>query len=179
VNAEQVALSPESMTEAEFLAFYDAHLDAAFRYASVLCGWDRPRAEDLVQDAFIEIVRRLRSGSLGQPTEALLILTVRHRFLDRLRSSQREARRLQLVRDRQPGEASDEAPNERLNERLGEAIATLADDQRAAIVLHHLDGFPVAEVARELGRSVSATQSLLARARRNLRATLTKGHVDE
>jgi catechol 2,3-dioxygenase-like lactoylglutathione lyase family enzyme len=42
-------------------------------------------------------------------------------------------------------------------------------DQRAALTLRYLDGLPVAEVAACVGRSVHATETLLARARAALR----------
>jgi RNA polymerase sigma-70 factor (ECF subfamily) len=45
--------------------------------------------------------------------------------------------------------------------------------QRAALVLRHLDGYSVPEVAAALGRSVEATESLLARGRRHFRRAYT------
>ena len=53
-----------------------------------------------------------------------------------------------------------------------QAIATLALVplmQREALVLHYLDGLSVAEVASIMQRSVSATESLLARGRASFR----------
>lgn len=44
----------------------------------------------------------------------------------------------------------------------------LREDQRA-LLLHHVDGMTVAELADAGGRSVSATESALARARRAFR----------
>ena len=50
------------------------------------------------------------------------------------------------------------------------ALARLPDDQRVALILRYVDDLTVADVANELGRSVRATESLLVRARRTLRA---------
>jgi RNA polymerase sigma-70 factor (ECF subfamily) len=55
---------------------------------------------------------------------------------------------------------------------VGRAIDVLAEvptSQRAALVLHYLDGFPVSEVARLLGKSEHATESLLARGRQSFK----------
>ena len=49
------------------------------------------------------------------------------------------------------------------------ALAAVPSPQREALALRHLDGLSVPEVARALGRSVEATESLLARARRAFR----------
>jgi RNA polymerase sigma-70 factor (ECF subfamily) len=48
------------------------------------------------------------------------------------------------------------------------ALARLAADQRAALVFRYIDDLPVSDVAALLDRSAVATESLLARARREL-----------
>jgi RNA polymerase sigma-70 factor (ECF subfamily) len=49
------------------------------------------------------------------------------------------------------------------------ALRGLPAEQRVALVLHHVDGLSVREVADQLDRSESAVESLLARARRRFR----------
>jgi RNA polymerase sigma-70 factor (ECF subfamily) len=61
--------------------------------------------------------------------------------------------------------------------RLAHALAQLPDDQRLAVELHHLRGRPVAEVARELGRSEGAAGALLVRGLKKLRELL-KANVE-
>jgi RNA polymerase sigma-70 factor, ECF subfamily len=53
--------------------------------------------------------------------------------------------------------------------RLGEALARLPQDQRTAVELHHLKGFLLADVAKEMGRSKQSVAGLLVRGIRNLR----------
>jgi RNA polymerase sigma-70 factor (ECF subfamily) len=55
------------------------------------------------------------------------------------------------------------------------ALSRLSAYQRAALTLRYLDGLPVAEVARELGRSLHATETLLVRARVALRRVYEEG----
>jgi RNA polymerase sigma-70 factor (ECF subfamily) len=55
-------------------------------------------------------------------------------------------------------------------QRVTVALSRLDPSHRLALVLHHVDDLPVVEVADLLERSVVATESLLARARRSLRA---------
>ena len=52
-------------------------------------------------------------------------------------------------------------------------LAALPPLQRAALVLRYGDDLPVGEVARIVGKSVHATESLLARGRSALRASST------
>jgi RNA polymerase sigma-70 factor, ECF subfamily len=56
--------------------------------------------------------------------------------------------------------------------RLAEALAALPHDQRTAVELKHLEGLPVAEVARLMERSVASVGSLLQRAMKKLREQL-------
>ncbi len=56
--------------------------------------------------------------------------------------------------------------------RLAVALDQLPEAQRAAVVLHHLHGRPLAELARHLGRSEPAAAGLLHRGLRQLRQLL-------
>src|SRR5262249_62212814 len=55
---------------------------------------------------------------------------------------------------------------------LAEALARLPKDQRTAVELHHLRGYAVAEVARQMGRSDGAAGALLVRGLKRLRVLL-------
>jgi RNA polymerase sigma-70 factor (ECF subfamily) len=61
-----------------------------------------------------------------------------------------------------------------VSRRVADAIAALPVRQREALLLCHFEGQSNAEAARVLEVSVDALESLLARARQNLRAVL--GH---
>ncbi len=61
--------------------------------------------------------------------------------------------------------------NERLL-RLAEALEQLPEVQRDAVVLHHLRGLPLAELAAQLGRSEGAAAGLLHRGIKRLRDLL-------
>lgn len=63
-------------------------------------------------------------------------------------------------------------PADRVGHDATDAMRSLPAEQRAAMVLRYVDDLPVAEVARQLGRSVHATESLLARAKATLRTRL-------
>ena len=56
--------------------------------------------------------------------------------------------------------------------RLAEAVASLPEAQRDAVMLHHLQGWTLAEVARHLDRTPAAVMGLLHRGLRQLRTRL-------
>jgi RNA polymerase sigma-70 factor (ECF subfamily) len=55
---------------------------------------------------------------------------------------------------------------------LAEALARLPEDQRTAVELHHLDGYSLAEVGREMQRSKESVAGLLFRGLARLRELL-------
>ena len=99
----------------------------------------------------------------------------RHKLADHWRRSVREERSHAAAaasagRGR-AGDALDDPWDEWLDaEAAYAALRCLSAPQRAALTLRYLDGLPVAEVAAHLGRSVHATETLLARSRAALRA---------
>lgn len=64
--------------------------------------------------------------------------------------------------------------------QLAAAVATLPDEQREAVELHHLHGLPVAAVAAMMNRTVDSVAGLLRRGLQGLRGQLqpTAGEVD-
>ncbi len=148
-------------SEEAFLACYRATLGEVYRYAAMLCGRDRTSAEDLVQDVYLGALTKARSGDLAELSTGYLIVATRHRHLDRVRSLQRDQRRLQLV-------ASTPTPDS-VAEMLPPQLAGLPDRDRLALVLRYVDDMSVAQVGREIGISTRAAESLLARAARRLR----------
>ena len=57
--------------------------------------------------------------------------------------------------------------------QISEALQSLPANQRMALVLKRYDDFSYQEIARIIGCSVSAVESLLVRAKRNLQKKLT------
>ena len=147
-------------TEPQFLAFYNATIGDAHRYASRLVGSDGARAEDLVQDVYLGLLRSAKAGSLKEVGVGWVLVAIRHRFLDGLRGADREERRLRLVWSRAAAETSEV-------EIAGGVLSgvQLNDRERAALILRYVDDLPVAEVAAALGTTVRGAESLLARAR--------------
>ena len=58
--------------------------------------------------------------------------------------------------------------------KMSQAITELPLDQRAAVILHHLQGFKLKEVAEHLGRTETAVAGLLSRGMKNLRRRISE-----
>jgi RNA polymerase sigma-70 factor (ECF subfamily) len=89
-------------------------------------------------------------------------------------SLEQSASRLDVWLADEQSSPSEQAVREERLRRLDEALAALPEDQRTAVVLKHLHGRPVAEIAREMGRSETAVGGLLRRGLRKLRERLQR-----
>ncbi len=159
-------------SESAFRAFYDRALPVVYGYLVRRCGGDASRAEDLAQATFVEAVRR-RGAFDGRSDPVTWVVGIaRHKLIDSFRQEAREERRRLRLEVREITVDIDEVRWRRADdgEELAAALARLPALQRAALVLHYADGLPVRDVARRIGRSESATESLLTRGRVALRA---------
>ncbi len=154
---------------ASWRAFYVASFDEVSRYALRLTGGNRAAAEDLVHDAYLAMVRSWNAGTVDRLETGWLIVVVRQRFLNSIRSERRQDRRLRLVH---AVDTSHEPRFDAVDELLGE----LPDRSRAALVLRYVDDLPVPEVAAAMRLTVHATESLLARARDQVRRRKGRSH---
>jgi RNA polymerase sigma-70 factor (ECF subfamily) len=151
----------------DLLALLEAELGNLYAFILRRCG-DRALAEDLTSDVILRAVRSTKqAGSVVTP--AWLTTVARNRLVDHWRSRAREDRRLELAwSNPDPDEWIDDGmPLE--PEVVNQAMRRLPPDHQAVLSLRYLDDLAVPEVAEVLGRSVHATESLLARARRAFR----------
>lgn len=114
--------------------------------------WLRAALANNIRDALRRAHRQKRDWSREQSLEVAL---------------EQSSERLALVAD-QSSPSGQAVRNEELL-RLSDALLTLPDAQREAIVLHHLQSWPLAEVAVQLGRTDAAVAGLLHRGLRRLR----------
>jgi len=157
--------NPEPLTSpAAFRAFYAEALPVVYGYLRARCGGSIAAAEDLTQETFMAAVRWVKGGGRVEAPIPWVVGIAKRKLLDHFRQEERSERRLALAWD--AGRAEDPPPwSDTGGERAMAAVASLAAAQRAALTLRYLDGYSVQEVAAALGKSVHATESLLARAR--------------
>ncbi len=143
-------------------------------------------ADDVLQDVMLKMARRTDSlpaadAQLRQWLRAAALGTLyNHEDAIRAqkRSCHRRVRRSGSALMRLLGGAQSRArtPSSYLSRAEARAVVRncvdgLADDQRRAVKLHHLDELTVDETARAIGRSRTATAGLIKRALEKLRRT--------
>ncbi len=142
-------------------------------------------AEDVAQEVFIQVYRSIHQFKGEAKLSTWLYRIATTRALDLLRSRKSKKRfgfmqRLfgdgneplhELPDFNHPGVALDRKENAA---RLFKAIAQLPDNQKTAFTLHKLEELSYQEVSDVMQTSVPAVESLMHRAKQNLRKILEK-----
>lgn len=155
-------------------AIYHRALPHVYGYLLSRCG-DASLAEDLAAETFMAAVDGAGKPDPPRITVPWLIGVARHKLADHWRRGIREERSHAVAG---AGDDLDDPWDEWLDtEAAYTALRSLSAPQRAALTLRYLDGLPVADVAAHLGRSLHATETLLARSRAALRTVYREeGH---
>ncbi len=145
------------------LAIYDQALPFVYGYLLSRSG-DRETAEDLTSQTFLAALSALEVNPELEVNVAWLVGTARHKLVDHWRAQERSARRQRrLVGQHEVANDTWDVELDAL--RVRDTLRELGPHHRAALALRYLDGLPVREVADRLGRSRTATETLLMRAK--------------
>lgn len=148
----------------------DRHLPAITRYAYRLLG-DAAEAEDVTQETFLRLWRQARRWKPRARLSTWLYRVAHNLCVDRLRVRKTRAD-AQPERPEGPLDAGELLERREVSSAVAQALDELPERQRAAIALTHYEGLRNYEAAEVLEVSVEALESLLARARRQLRKRL-------
>jgi RNA polymerase sigma-70 factor (ECF subfamily) len=142
----------------------------------MLAGRGRATVEDVAQDAFLQVFRRLPAWKPAESARLstwILTITAR-RAIDELRK-----RRPALVADIEHTSevrGDDRAIRKELIAAIEAALRELTPELRAAFLLREYHGLDYAEIASALSIEVGTVKSRLSRARAALRAHLAEVH---
>src|SRR5262245_27265365 len=147
---------------------YAAYAPDGIRLAFLLTG-DRALAEDLVQDAFVRLIGRLRH--LREPNAFWVYL---RRTIVNLATSQFRHRRVERAYlERVAASPSFVVnPNDELDETMHRVLLGLPQRQRAAIVLRFYEDLSDVQTAAVLGCPAGTVRSLVSRGMKTLREQL-------
>ena len=172
--------------EAELCAHMKAYLDGEIEafdalyvaFAGRLRGYllsqcrDATLADDLLQETFMQIHRSRRTYQPGRPVTPWVYAIARHVYLMKRRSAGRRARfEESLAAD---ARADDEVSRDALDvmvsgDEVRRALRGVPEDQRQALLMHHVEGWSFHEIASRLGIRVNAAKTRAFRGMKKMR----------
>ncbi len=171
---EQLIEAVQAGEAAAFEKLAQRHAERFFNFALRICG-SRMDAEDMVQEAFL---RLWRNPFAWKPEGGGQFSTWFHKvlvnlFLDQKRRT-KKTESDEILNDMPDGALNAQAlmESEAEDKALLKAINALPPHQHVAVQLFYYDGFSQAEAAAVMQLHVKAYESLLHRARQNLRKEL-------
>lgn len=156
----------------------ERYLPRVFGYILRRTGLGPDTAAELAQETVVAALRSIQHYGGRSSLDTWLCALARHKVADHYR---RESRRPASLDDLalRGLELFDQAPlpqevaeRDELAEAVHRAVWLLPPAQRDAVLGKYLDGLSLAELAREMGRTEKAVESLLSRARATLRRML-------
>ncbi|PIB34119.1 hypothetical protein BFP72_01095 [Reichenbachiella sp. 5M10] len=140
-------------------------------------------AEEVTQDVFLEVHEKIERFKQKSTLSTWIYRITCNKCLEFLRKAKRKKRfaffvsvdgaeTAHLSVDH-PGLA---AENEQKAALIQQQLETLADSQRMAFTLYHMDGQSYQEIAQIMETSLSSVESLMFRAKNNLKKKLA--HID-
>ena len=147
---------------------YERHAGKILSYCLHQLG-SREEAEDAVQTTFMNAFRALGRGVVPEAESAWLFKIAENVCLSRRRSSWRRGR-IESPSDFDVIEEVVPGPSRQRDELIGieDALASMPEQQRRAILLREWQGLSYREISQELELSQSAVETLIFRARRSL-----------
>lgn len=155
---------------------YDRYGGIAFALAYRLLG-ERGSAEDVVQEAFLNIWRQGATYDTRRGTVRTWLLTiVHHRAIDHMRSTRSKSSADTVIDDAMPLPGKADTLSEVVQgleaERIRQAMASLPPEQRQVIDLAYFAGFTHAEIAQRIGIPLGTVKGRMRLALDKLRDSL-------
>jgi RNA polymerase sigma-70 factor (ECF subfamily) len=153
--------------ESAWRTWYEETYSGLYRYVLWRCGGLRDRADEVVQDAWLTAVRRVRAFD---PASAPFAAWLRGIAANLLRNAFRRQRRrhTEALGDEVMGPDSTLERRQRA-EAVARALESLPERYEDVLRAKYLDGLSVAEIAAARGETPKAVESLLSRARQAFR----------
>lgn len=163
----------QRIDENAFIAAYDAHADAIFRYCYFRV-FDRERAKELMQDTFLRAWEYVQKGTEVENLRALLYRIAHNLSVNEVRRHKAYSiDEMQEVAGYDPEDHQTRSPEEEAEVSLVlRHIARLDPAQREVLTLRYIEGLSVSDIAairKELPNTVSVR---IARALKELRTRI-------
>ena len=151
------------MNRFQYNTCVDRYADALFRFALASLR-NRMEAEDVVQDSFTRVWEHRQQVDFDK-AKSYLFTTAHHLIIDQVRQRREESSVETLFQ--LPDQKKSSYPD--VNEILHQAVATLPEAQRAAVLLRDYEGYSYQEIGDITGQTEAQVKVNIFRARTALR----------
>lgn len=166
-------------------SLYDRYGNAVYSLSMYILR-DAGAAEEVTQDAFLNVWRRATTYSSQRgEVKAWLLSIAHHRAIDELRQRRRHEQgqtHNEFDLENHPSDESDDpvkyATREFQRGRVREALLTLGPEQREVVLLAYYGGFTHTEIAKLLGHPLGTVKTRMRLALKKLRLDLTPQFED-
>jgi RNA polymerase sigma-70 factor (ECF subfamily) len=162
-------LAQRQRADRAFERIYRRHVSDVYRYTLAVLRNEQD-AEDVTQTTFMNAYRAFQRGERPAKPQNWLIAIAHNVCRQRFRQTAR--RPVEVAFDDDVGATLVDEDHVPTGEDIRRALAQLAFNQRAALVMRELEGRSYAEIAEILEVSTGAVETLIFRARRALREQL-------
>ncbi|MND84513.1 ECF RNA polymerase sigma factor SigH [compost metagenome] len=173
MTSTQSAPRPPSADDGAFKAELVTLIPHLRAFARTLTG-DPTAADDLAQEAMMKAWDARASYQMGTNMKAWTFMILRNQFYSEKRRSWRQTQLDQEAAERTLIAVDDPEAPVALDE-LRQALQTLPEEQREALILVGAGGFAYEEAAEICQCAVGTVKSRVSRARKALQATLERG----
>ena len=169
------------ISKGDQLAFAELYNEFSSRVFNVALSYTQSfeEAEDITQDVFVKIFQNARNFKGRSSVYTWVYRIAVNTSLTHIRKQARKAKPEQnmklLVDFQHPGVIAENKENAEI---LFAAMKNLIANQKMAFVLSYIEGLPRNEVAQIMDLSLKAVESLLQRAKKNMRIKL-ENHFPE
>lgn len=153
-------------------SIYAQYAQPVFRFALGLCG-DRHLANDLVAESFVRLLLSTQEIEL-ETVQGYLCTITRNLYLKEWRRRSRNSEMDDTHQDPAPGPEQIVSGTQSLKRTL-EALQTLPETDRFALLMRAQDEVPYEDIARALGISVGSAKVKVCRSRIKLAQLLKEG----
>ncbi|MDO9510843.1 MAG: RNA polymerase sigma factor [Bacteroidales bacterium] len=135
-------------------------------------------AEDITQEVFISIYKNLSNFRFKSSLKTWIYRIALSKGINHANKEKRKAMMMIFTSYRNDHQipsltkTDDDLCRKEMQNQLKKALSELPESQRVAFILHKIEDLPAHEVAEILETSLSATEALLHRARKNLQRKL-------
>jgi len=161
--------------EAAFTELVAEYQPVALMVAARVVGSRNDVVEDVVQEAFMRVLRHQGRFDPARPFRAWLLAIVRNLAIDALRRRRPQAGPEAAAQlEDQGGAAGHALDGAELRQRVAEILSGLPEKYRDLLVMREMEGRPAETIAQELGLDYGTTRWRLHQARTLFRAAWTK-----